>query len=63
MLTQGSDRDKQNLKSSNFLHIGHCYGSGSGIRCLFDPLYPDPDWGVEKNSGDRIQDEHHGSYL
>jgi|688.fasta_scaffold2047729_1 hypothetical protein len=35
MLTQGSDRDKHNLDSSNFLHIGHCYGYG--IRCLFDP--------------------------
>ncbi len=40
-----------------------CCGSGSGIRCLFDPLDPGSGMGRKSASGSGIRDEQPGSYF
>ncbi len=55
------------LKLYLFIHPRACYcqccGSGSGIRCLFDPWIRDPGWVKTKKSrsGSGIRDEQPGS--
>jgi hypothetical protein len=46
------------------------FGSGSGIRCLFDPWIGDPGWEIISQDpdsgsgfGTRIRDEQHGLYF
>jgi hypothetical protein len=42
-----------------------CCGSGSGIRCLFDPGIRDPGWVKSKDpdTGSGIRDEQSGPYF
>jgi hypothetical protein len=58
---------KEVINSRNlgfFLIIFQFCGSGSGIRCLFDPWIRDPGWlGSNPASGSGVRDEQPGSYL
>jgi hypothetical protein len=46
--------------NNNFVGIFQCCGSGTGIRCVFDPGIG---MGKKSGSGIQIRDKHPGSYF